>query len=400
MKTRSVTIAAVPLLLAVILGSACPSIADAGVFTGNGQDLRQITSKTIQLGSIDVTIVLGRGRFLFDGTVPGMDVADYECTFVLRNLSDKDEEVQVGFPVDSEFARQYEQPVSSKGSKEWVFDYGFIARDEKTTYNVDFVRRKPETGPGEFGSVFVWKMFFAPKESKTLSVQYHIPMSMGLVSSYKEENLTGHWTGALSQELLNIAQLEMAGYVTSTGASWAGNVETATFTVITKPFERYLNQRGITEENPSELNAEEAARFQSSFPVLHPWWFRQIEPAGWQTVKGGVQWHYENFKPRDPINVRYYMTQFPQLPGEVDTFVDRFLKGLGPKESVSIELENLREILLATYGKEPRDAAVRAFADAQIWYAPRKDFSMNNLSKVQKAILAELNARISAAKGK
>src|ERR1700746_583606 len=81
------------------------SFADAGVFTGNGQNLHQITSKTIQLGSIDVTIVLGRGPFLFDGTVPGMDRAEYRCEFVLRSLSDKDEKVEVGFPVDSQFAR-------------------------------------------------------------------------------------------------------------------------------------------------------------------------------------------------------------------------------------------------------------------------------------------------------
>ena len=101
--------------------------------------------------SIDVSIIPGRGPFLFDGTVPGMDEVQYECTFVLRNLTDKAEEVQVGFPLDSQFAREPE-PVSSKPSaRNWVLKYGFIALDEVTTYNVEFVRRKPGKGAGEFG---------------------------------------------------------------------------------------------------------------------------------------------------------------------------------------------------------------------------------------------------------
>jgi hypothetical protein len=393
MKASLVIIAMALVPLSVVLGTACPAFADAGVFTGNGQNLRQITSKEVQLVSIDVAIILGRGPFLFDGTVPGMDQAGYECTFVLRNLSDQKEEVQVGFPVDSEFARQYE-PDSSEDSKKWVLDYGFIARDEKTTYHVEFVRRKPKSGPGEFGAVFVWKMYFAPKESKTLNVQYHIPISMGLVSTRKNESLTAPRSKALTQELLVLAQLETAGYVTSTGSSWAGNVETATFTVVTEPFELYLNRRGLTEETTAEMTPEEAARFKSSFPVRYPWWFRQIMPTGWQAVKGGVQWRYKDFKPKDPIDVRYYTTQLPRLPEEVDAFVDRFLKGLGPHESADIELGRVRQVLLATYGKKPEDDAAKVFASEQLWYAQHKDFSMANLSETQKAVLKKIDARI------
>jgi hypothetical protein len=65
-----------PVLLFLALGTASSAVADAGVFTGNGQNLHQITSETVQLVSIDVTIVLGRGRFLFGGGAPGMDQAE------------------------------------------------------------------------------------------------------------------------------------------------------------------------------------------------------------------------------------------------------------------------------------------------------------------------------------
>jgi hypothetical protein len=373
------------------------AFADAGVFTGNGQNLHQITSKTIQLVNIDVTIVLGRGPFLFDGGVPGMDRAEYQCTFLLRSLSDNAEDVEVGFPVDSEFAQRSAEP-SSSDSKEWVLEYGFIARDKHMTYHVEFVRRKPNEGPGEFGSIFVWRMHFAPKEDRTLTVQYRIPMSMGLVSTQKAENSSRPGSAALSQELMDIAQLEMAGYVTSTGSSWARDVESATFTVYTQAFERYLGHRGLTEASAAKMNAEETAQFRSSFPVLHPWWFRQIKPSGWKEVRGGVQWSYKDFKPKDLIDIRYYMTELPLMPDEVDAFVDRFLKAVGPKESTVVELGRLKEILLATYGKEPNDEMAKAFASAQLWYAPQHDFSMAHLSETQQAVLGKLDARIEAAR--
>ncbi len=91
-------------LLALIAALGTSAFADAGVFTGNGQSLHQISTKNVQLVAIDVTIVPGRGRFLFDGTVPGMDRTEFYCTFVLKSLSANVEEVQIGFPVDSQFA--------------------------------------------------------------------------------------------------------------------------------------------------------------------------------------------------------------------------------------------------------------------------------------------------------
>lgn len=116
-----------------------------------------------------------------------MDVAQYQCTFALKNLSEKEEEVEVGFPVDSEFAR-WVDPDQQNRSQHWVIEYGFIARDQDSTYNVDFVNRKVQDGPGQFGSVFVWKMRFSPQQTRTLTVQYRIPMSMGLIPMAKDES--------------------------------------------------------------------------------------------------------------------------------------------------------------------------------------------------------------------
>jgi hypothetical protein len=393
------------LALAIALVNAVTTsaaLADAGVFDGNGQSLHQVSNEAVQLVSIDVRITLGRGPFLFDGTVPGMDRAQYSCAFVLRNLTDKPVEVQVGFPVDSQFAPERET-VSASDSKDWVLRYDFIARDNQTTYHIDFVRRKTESAPGEFSSLFVWKMRFGPQETRTLDVQYRIPMSMALVSmspdTFREKELgdllgsdLAPWAG------LDGGMFECAGYVTSTGSSWAGKVERATFTLITDPFECYLNQRGREDSEPEGATFEGAKPAESAFPVHHPWWFREIAPAGWEKIDGGVQWRYEDFKPKDPIRVAYFLTQFPRLAEEVPAFVEHFRKSRGSAGGQGANLALVREVLLATYGKEPENALAKTFAAHQLWFAPRKDFSMSDLSATQKAVLKELDARIANAK--
>lgn len=375
------------------LWSSSPAFADAGVFAGNGQTLRQVTTEAIQLVSIDVRIILGRGPFLFNGTVPGMDRAEYSCVFVLRNLTDKPVNVQVGFPVDSMFANRRE-PVSPNDSKQWVLSYGFIARDDRTTYHVEFVRREPKPEPGEFASLFVWKMQFGANETRTLDVQYRIPMSIGLVSTRKQELRDLRVDAACATSAgLECGMLEFAGYITSTGASWAGNVETATFTVITDPFERYLSRRDWRDSVPEDATVEQAKRAETRFPVRHPWWFHKITPGGWKKIQGGVQWQYKDFKPKDAINVAYYLTQFPRLAEEVGAFVEFARKAIGDTGDPQPKLRLVRELLLATYGKEPEDQSAKASASNQLWYAPREDFKASDLTDSQNAVLREFDAK-------
>jgi hypothetical protein len=369
------------------------------VFTGNGQTLHQITSKSIQLVSIDVTMALGRGPYLYDGGVAGMDRAHYMCKFVLRSKSDQPEEVEIGFPVDSEFAED-SKPVSPADSENWVLEYSFIARDESETYHVEYVRRKPNDGPSEFASLFTWKMRFRPQETKTLTVSYEMPISMGLITTEKEEqgprdpNSRRPESGVFHIETLDLGVMEQAGYITSTGSSWAGNVESATFTVYINPFENYLNYRGVFEAPASRAASGDPEQRENPFPIQHPWWFRTISPDGWKAVEGGIQWKYLNYKPNDPIAVRYYMTEFPQSPADVDIFVNRILNRLGKDESEVTALAEAKEVLLATYGREPTDPGARGYVERQLWYTPRKDFSLTSLSPAQKATVDALDTRI------
>lgn len=191
-------------------------------------------------------------------------------------------------------------------------------------------------------------------------------------------------------DLLNQSCVEFGGYTTETGSSWAGNVEKATFKVITAPFEQYLRYRGLFETDSPEM----AAMLSKQFPVHHIWAYRDVEPAGWQPVDGGIQWQYSDFKPKDPITIYYWLMQFPQEKSEVNPWIDVILKTLPDRKQQAGELAIVRQVLLATYGQEPSDPVALAFAKDQTWYAPLKDFALSNLAKDQQAVLAEFDSRV------
>lgn len=367
---------------------------DAGVFTGNGQNLRQISTQSVQLLSIDVTITPGRGRYLFDGGVAGMDQVEYSCRFVLKNLTKEPCEVQVGFPIDSQFAKFPPAPQEKEDPQSWVLEYSFIARDEKATYHVDYTRLEPKSREDPYSAIFAWKMNFGPEETKTLAVQYRIPMSM-MAATTDRRQLAGDWTGKPPRRWISIlgnCMMEVVGYTTETGSTWAGNVERGSFTFLSEGFEQYLTQRGFEEDSP--LTAQYAEKKKAMFPVQKNWWYRDVQPEGWKPVKGGVRWEYTDFKPKDPITVRYFSTQFPRSADEVNAWVDAVLTRIRKGKESPNDLACLHDILLATYGQEPQNDLAKTFVETQIWYHPSKDFNLSQLTPDQQAILQALDRRI------
>jgi hypothetical protein len=105
---------------------------------------------------------------------------------------------------------------------------------------------------------------------------------------------------------------------------------------------------------------------------------------------------YKNYKPKDPLAIRYYFTQYPAQVSEVDGWMDAILRKVGDHSKDSAELAILRQVLLATYGQAPTDSDALTFCQDQIWYAPKKDFGVSKLSKDQQAVLPALDRRIDA----
>ena len=135
-------------LLISLLGLSNSANANVGVFTGYGHTIELASTEEIQMLSEEITIIPGRGRFLFDGGIPGMDRVEYACIFVLKNLKGEKVSIQAGFPLNAEFLSHG----SGKDRKvgELVARYNFISQIEGHQYTVRYVPAEASLLSGQF----------------------------------------------------------------------------------------------------------------------------------------------------------------------------------------------------------------------------------------------------------
>ena len=371
-------------LLAFAMSATLATAAQAnvGIFTGTGATIQLTGSKQVQLVSEDVTIVPGRGMFLFDGTGLGMDRVEYLCKFELKNTSDREASFTAGFPLTSDFAERLKEKDADVASM--VVRYQFMARDDGHTYHV---RYHAEDADKKFGHLFVWDMKLAAGEKCQLLVAYSMPMSMGLDSTDKRDSMADRvkrpagkeWYGAFGGGLM-----EGFGYVTETGLSWAGPVERATFRVQVAGFEKYLQHRGLVDVMPEGKIPE---RPFNPFSIRSQIAYREVEPEGWALKGEWLQWEYAPYKPGKEIDVSYYLLPVPRTADDCAGVV----KGLLGNEPKKEDLQDLREIVAAYYGVTPKTQRVVDFVKNQRWYHPAAKPEDVRLSEEQKAVLAKLD---------
>jgi hypothetical protein len=344
------------------LGLLCALVhANAGIFAGSGHTVELVKTEKVQLVSEDVTIIPGRARWAFDGGGGSMDRVEYVCKFQLRNLTEERVDVQVGFPLDSQFMKEPYDP-KEYDELDLVIRYKFLARDKEKTYHVRYA-----PGDGDLRSIFLWDMAFAPGETRELVVAYEMPISMGLASTAKARGeLAKPWY--VNAEF---ALVEEFRYVTRTGRSWAGKIEKARFRVALEGFEEYVRNRGFFDGEPQ--------KGMEAFP-RNARVFRRIEPSGWREEEHCITWEFEGEVPEGPLRVGFYVTGLPTKPEDVPKFVKSLL-GEKPAEE---DLADLKEILLATFGVPPTTPRVRDFVARQVWY---EEGSGAELTPLQRALV-------------
>jgi hypothetical protein len=377
----------------IVVLTASVACANTGVFEGSGHTIKLIRSEDIQLQSERVTIVPGRGPFLYDGTGPGMDRVEYTCKFVLRNRSKKQVTIQVGFPLTSESIDKTGNPKPDEVTA-LVLEYKFIVRDDDRTYHVRFSSQDTEK---KFGAIFLWDMTFQPDEVRTLNVGYQIPMATGLADTKKERHFEKEKQGKEWYSKLEEAIGEVLFYVTETGQSWAGPIEDADFEIHVREFERYLANRGVFESTPRTANQDDKTEKPDDSGLtknclIH----RRIWPNGWKEKDGILTWHFKNYRPKEPIGVNYTLTYLPKTSENMPSIV-RYVLGEKPSRE---DVDDLREIFMASWGIAPKSKSVQQFVSNQIWYSPKKDMTVDKLSTEQKAAIAALERCATAKIGK
>jgi hypothetical protein len=337
------------LLVAVLQGYAC---ADVGVFAGTGQNIHLSTNADVQMVSQDVSIIPGRGRFLFDGSVAGMDVADYRCTFQLRNESEREVKLQVGFPLNSQFLRAPYK--SSASTVELVASYKFLVQESERIYSV---RYEKATQQASFENVFLWDMTFSANEVKTLDVSYSLPISMSLSRTFRDGTKSSYDRPWYSE--MEACVVEYFGYVTETARSWKGNVESAKLTIQVSGFETYLNQRG-TLERPS------GDERQGAYPILQkPEVFRSVSPEGWtKDSNGSIHWESTDSEPDAGVVVAYSVLRIPK--SDADTRI--LLRHLFKTDPTQDDIRDLEDMIREYHGQKTENRRIKAFLENQIWY--------------------------------
>jgi hypothetical protein len=378
----------------LVLICAAGTNANTGYFTGSGHTITLTKTEQVQLVSEDVTITPRCGW------TPQMDAVDYRCKFVLKNLTAKPLKIQVGFPLDSQFAQQA-KGVSS--AARLVLNYHFIARDDKNTYHTRFVAGDSQK---RFSRLFLWDMAFDPAETKVLDVAYQLGMSLVETSTRKQPTLfPGLATPQHAKKWhagLEVCWVEHFHYITETGKSWAAPIEHASFRVQTGYLEDCLAQRPLMDVEPPEPRLDQQP-VEYDFPLKAGAIYSRITPDGWTDSQSEAQseedfyrnapcaarlWEYRNYKAGEPLCFAYYMVAFPRADNDCDCWV-RHILGRRPGKA---DLAELREITAAFYGIAPHSESAAKFAKQQVWYHPQDGLQESKLSARQRAVLEQLDA--------
>ena len=218
---------------------------NAGVFRGSGQTPTLEKTEDVQMVEEEIIMTPRESKYPVDTSAKNLDKMDFQCRFILRNLSNKQVVLQVGFPLDSE-ALRYTKKEDIDTAK-IIAQYNFSAKAKNKKFPIRFV---PWDREKKFSQLFLWDMTFEPNEDIELLVNYTMEGYMGMATTIRNRdwrNRKQYNCEYLQCLTTGIGQSQF--YVTETGSSWAGEIEKAVFRYYPYEFEGYLAKRGAWEES-------------------------------------------------------------------------------------------------------------------------------------------------------
>lgn len=347
------------LFLLALLQTTC-ALANVGAFGGNASDITLVNDANIQMVSEDVSIKLVPSDKPVTGDLKNWDEARFDCEFTMKNLSSKSAEVQVGFPLSSS------DNFMLRDAKNIIEKHNFKAFVDGREVQVRYVDKSSDS---KFKCIFVWKMLFAPKGVSKLKITYKMLGYNGLGIT---QNPPYNWELTPKEvDILQSSILQSYQYVTITGNSWKGKIESAKFSLDIGEFERYLVRRGFFAYDDSHPYADKRKSSPYNFGML----YRYISPDGWKLSADGerIEWRYENFSPKENIKIQYHFTTFPRDTNALKKLLDficasdsrppKHIKILSPNEK-----KNIADTILEYYGINTGNAELKNFLKHQIWY--------------------------------
>ena len=192
---------------------------------------------------------------------PGLE-AEVEARFTLRNLTDKDLRITVGFPADNQWGGP-DYDANGLDSTALLDSMGFKCLVDGRSQPVRFRADQEREEWGSARYFYIWDVDFAPGETKHLVTRYR--------------TLWTRWIdieGRMAYEFR---------YITTTGHAWAGSIEDAVF--------RVEVPKGVPPVGISDSMA------------LSRWEMPKFGLV--QTDERVVAWHMRNWKPDRDIQIEY-----------------------------------------------------------------------------------------------
>ena len=368
----------------LILLSFCASINSFGnvaVFGGYGSNLELKSNADIQMISEDINITILRSGLYSTGNAKwfSQNKAHYNCRFKLKNLSDKEISIQVGFPLGSNENWYTFNKRKELYQVETISRFNFIAGTERGTYPIKFY---PYDKKQKYSLIFLWDMKFKPHETIDLLVTYTMSGWQGMGTTKKRP-----YTWKLYKHnylgLLEYGVSNTFAYVTKTGKSWAGNIEKAVFTINDYEFDNMITKRGIFETTELDPYYEKKKN-------KHKDWgnkiLKRIEPIGWNKVinnkKPVIRWEYTNYVPDKNIEIMYLQTAVPanieqfnflikKIKGQNEKYnqsLNRRKSSRKPKILSKLDIKNIADAVLEFYGVKTNNPEITEFLNNQFWY--------------------------------
>ncbi len=355
------------LIVLFIIAQALLLHANVGSFGGYGESLRLVDNSDIQMVSEKVVITLVPSENPVTGDMKHKDEARYRCSFKLRNLTDKDLKVKVGFPIRNEgnfLARNAS-----------VDSYGFCAESKGRAFKVEYLKSDAEK---KYSGIFLWEMAFFAHEVVDLEVSYRTYGYLGVgITQDKPYNFKLMQCAGLKDiSFMSTAVSQYYGYVVSTGKSWAGEIESAEFVVDVGNFERYLAKRGY-------LAYDEKSPYAGKYaekPFYNGALSRILSPSGWVREGDCMVLRRAPFDAAEDILIRYDFTIIPTSVDGLDRFWSYIESSAISKKLSREDRKNISDIILEFYGIKTGNEDISEFLKMQSWYK-NKDRQYPALSK-------------------
>ncbi|MBN2535428.1 MAG: DUF4424 family protein [Spirochaetales bacterium] len=195
-------------------------------------------------------------------------MAQYSCTFYFRNLTDQEQEVLLGFPVLHDYDYTGYSGETEKSSKPFR-DFAFIIDDRNVDYKVYPNVYNPEKKEVPvYDEVYTAKITFLPGETKIVKNTY----SLNKFITRADDPRGG--TKTPSNTTLH--------YILRSGLTWKEPIGVADIIITFHDLP----------ENFMQISGKPAGYAEASNPYT-------------------VSYHFENFKPKEDINLNFYYKYLP-----------------------------------------------------------------------------------------